>query len=99
MSLFHLVCGELWLELNVNTLMLDVSTKRLIETVCVAHTDKIFAEVPQFGDIGVRIDIDPTDDAVGRHVHEVRNVAKHMRVVQDHLPLYRVVGDGSLGFS
>lgn len=99
MSLFHLVGGELRLEVDVNPLMLDVATKRLIESVCVAHTDQIFAEVPQFGDFGVRIDIDPTDYAVGGHVHEVRNVAKHLRVVQDHLPLYGVAGDGSLGFS
>lgn len=99
MSKFHLVSGELRLEIEVDSLMRDVATERLIKAVRIAHSDKIVAEVPQLGDFGVRIDIDPTDDGAGGHVHEVRDVAKHLRVVQDHLPFYGVAGDGLLGFS
>ena len=88
----HPMRNEIRLHVEVDSLILDVASERFVQSVGVERRKQVLAEVPDFGNVAMCSDIDPSYDAAGGQVHEVRNVAQHLRVVRHHLPLNRVAG-------
>ena len=89
---------EIRLDVEVDSLILDVASERLVQSVGIERRKQVLAEVPDFGNVAMCSNIDPADDAASGQVHEVGNVAHHLRVVRHHLPLDRVTGERSFCF-